>query len=230
MYFMDFGGYQIVGSSPECLTRLTGDLVENFPIAGTRRRGVDAAEDERLAAELSADEKERAEHAMLVDLGRNDVGKVSRFGTVCVHDLMKVEYFSHVMHLVSRVQGRLAPGMDGPGALMACLPAGTVSGAPKLRAMQLIDELEPVKRGPYAGAVGYFDFRGGMDACIAIRTLLFKDGAVHAQAGGGVVADSEPALEFEETQNKLQALMRALGADEIPVTYTEPVCGKAARP
>lgn len=230
MYFMDFGGYQIVGSSPECLTRLTGDLIENFPIAGTRRRGADAAEDARLAAELSADEKERAEHAMLVDLGRNDVGKVSRFGTVCVHDLMKVEYFSHVMHLVSRVQGRLAPGMDGPGALMACLPAGTVSGAPKLRAMQLIDELEPVKRGPYAGAVGYFDFRGGIDTCIAIRTLLFKDGAVHAQAGGGIVADSVPALEFEETQNKLRALMRALGADEIPVTYTEPVCGEAARP
>ncbi len=214
MYFLNFEDYHIVGSSPECLTRLTDGVVETFPIAGTRKRGRDAAEDEALAQELLADEKERAEHAMLVDLGRNDIGALSDFGTVEVKEMMHVEYFSHVMHIVSRVTGKMKSGIDGVDALKHVLPAGTVSGAPKIRAMEIIDELENTKRGPYAGAVGYFDFRGNMDVCITIRTLLFKDNCVHAQAGAGIVYDSVPEKEFEETDNKLGALFKALGETE----------------
>lgn len=211
MFYLDFDDYQIVGSSPECLTRTAEDHVETFPIAGTRPRGRNGAEDGRLAAELLADEKECAEHAMLVDLGRNDIGRVSRFGTVSVEEYMHVEQFSHVMHIVSRVRGRLADGKDTVDALMSCLPAGTVSGAPKIRAMEIIDGLEPTRRGPYAGAVGYFDFRGNMDTCITLRTLFFKDGKAIAQAGAGIVADSVPEREYQETENKLGALTQALG-------------------
>jgi len=211
MYFLDFDGYQIVGSSPECLTRTNGEYVETFPIAGTSPRGRTEEEDKRFAEELLADEKERAEHAMLVDLGRNDIGRVSGFGTVQVEDYMHIEHFSHVMHIVSRVRGKLAPGQDTVDALFSCLPAGTVSGAPKIRAMEIIDEMEPTRRGPYAGAVGYFDFRGNMDTCITLRTLFFKDGKVIAQAGSGIVADSVPAREFQESENKLVALTQALG-------------------
>jgi len=211
MYFLDFDGYQIVGSSPECLTRTNGEYVETFPIAGTSPRGRTEEEDKQFAEALLADEKERAEHAMLVDLGRNDIGRVSQFGTVSVEDYMHIEHFSHVMHIVSRVRGRLAPGHDTVDALFSCLPAGTVSGAPKIRAMEIIDEMEPTRRGPYAGAVGYFDFRGNMDTCITLRTLFFKDGKAVAQAGGGIVADSVPAKEYQESENKLGALTQALG-------------------
>ncbi len=221
MYFLDFKDYYIVGSSPECLTRLSDGVVETFPIAGTRKRGKDAAEDEALARELLADEKERAEHAMLVDLGRNDIGALSEFGTVAVKEMMHVEYFSHVMHIVSRVEGKMKSGIDGVDALKHVLPAGTVSGAPKIRAMEIIDELENTKRGPYAGAVGYFDFRGNMDVCITIRTLLFKDNCVHAQAGAGIVYDSVPEKEFEETDNKLGALFKALGEENSTMEEVE---------
>lgn len=214
MYFLDFGNYQIAGASPECLVRASGNYVETFPIAGTRPRGKTAEEDERLAAELCADEKERAEHAMLVDLGRNDIGRVSRFGSVQVEDYMHVERFSHVMHIVSRVRGEFAPEKDAVDAVFNCLPAGTVSGAPKLRAMEIIDALEPTRRGPYAGAVGYFDFRGHMDTCITLRTLLFKDGKAIAQAGAGIVADSVPDKEYLESESKLRALTQALGLKE----------------
>ncbi len=217
MYYLDFENYKIVGSSPECLTRVNKGTVETFPIAGTRPRGKSDAEDKVLAKELLEDEKERAEHAMLVDLGRNDIGGISEFGTVNVHDYMHVEYFSHVMHLVTRVSGKLKKGLDGMDALMHCLPAGTVSGAPKIRAMEIIDDIEPTRRGPYAGAVGYIDFCGNMDMCITIRTLMFKDGCVHAQAGAGIVHDSVPEKEYEETESKLRALVKALGTDEIPV-------------
>lgn len=217
MYYLDFDNYKIVGSSPECLTRLVDDKVETFPIAGTRKRGESPAEDKMLAADLLSDEKELAEHAMLVDLGRNDIGRISEFGSVEVKEYMHIENFSHVMHIVSRVQGRIKRGIDGVDALKHCLPAGTVSGAPKLRAMEIIDNLEPTKRGPYAGSVGYFDFRGNMDMCITIRTLMFKDNCVHAQAGAGIVYDSVPEKEYYETESKLAALFKALGTDEIPV-------------
>lgn len=211
MYYLDMGDCQIVGSSPECLTNVEGDMVETFPIAGTRKRGDSDAEDKALAEDLINDEKELAEHAMLVDLGRNDIGRISKFGSVNVEDYMHIEYFSHVMHIVSRVTGRLADDKKPIDALMACLPAGTVSGAPKIRAMEIIEDLEPTRRGPYAGAVGYFDFRGNMDTCITIRTLFFKDGVVHTQAGAGIVADSIPDKEYDETINKLMALTSALG-------------------
>ncbi len=217
MYYLDFDDYKIVGSSPECLTRKIDDIIETFPIAGTRPRGENAREDKILAEDLLSDKKELAEHAMLVDLGRNDLGYISEFGSVKVKDYMHIEFFSHVMHIVTRVQGRIKKGVSGIDALKHCLPAGTVSGAPKIRAMEIIDRLEPTRRGPYAGAVGYYDFRGNMDMCITIRTLMFKDNCVHAQAGAGIVYDSVPEKEYYETESKLGALFKALGTDDIPV-------------
>ncbi len=210
MFFLEDQGATLVGASPELLVRLEGDLVEMRPIAGTRPRGLTDEEDRRLAEELLADEKERAEHVMLVDLTRNDVGRVSRYGTVRVPDLMTIERYSHVMHIVSAVQGRLLPGKDGFDVLRAVFPHGTVSGAPKVRAMEILDELEPTARGPYAGAVGYVGYNGALDTCIAIRTLVIKDGVASVQAGGGIVADSVPAAEYDETINKAKALVRAI--------------------
>jgi anthranilate synthase component I len=210
MYFLRCGGATVVGASPEVMVRLEGGRIELRPIAGTRKRGASEEEDRGLERELLADPKERAEHIMLVDLGRNDVGRVSRPGTVHVSELMVIERYSHVMHIVSNVRGTLAPGSDAYDVIRACFPAGTVSGAPKIRAMEIIDELEPTRRGPYAGAVGYFGFSGNMDTCITIRTLVIKDGKAYIQAGGGVVADSVPALEYQETVNKAKAMMRAV--------------------
>ncbi len=210
LFFLDCGDFQLIGSSPEMLVRLEGDTLQVNPIAGTRPRGGTAAEDARLAAELLADEKERAEHVMLVDLGRNDLGRVCRTGTVQVDEFMAVERYSHVMHLVSRVSGRMEAGLDMFDALRAVFPAGTVSGAPKIRAMQIISELEDRRRGPYAGAVGYFGQRGDMDMCITIRTLLMQGKEFSVQAGAGIVADSVPANEYRETQAKIRALTRAV--------------------
>jgi anthranilate synthase component 1 len=200
----------LVGSSPEIMVRVEEDKVTIRPLAGTRRRGATEEEDQRLAEELLADPKERAEHIMLVDLGRNDVGRVARYGTVQLSDVMAVERYSHVMHICSNVTGRLQPGKTAFDALRACLPAGTLSGAPKVRAMQIIDELEPHRRGPYGGAVGYIDFSGNMDTCITLRTLVIMGNTVYLQAGAGIVADSVPANEREETINKAKGLLRAL--------------------
>ncbi|MFA5551414.1 MAG: anthranilate synthase component I [Trueperaceae bacterium] len=208
--YLDLGPLTLVASSPESLVRSNGVKVETLPIAGTRRRGATLAEDEALARELLADEKERAEHVMLVDLGRNDLGRVSRPGSVRVADLMRVERYSHVMHIVSEVVGELAEGRTPLDALAATMPMGTASGAPKVRAMEIIDELEPVRRGPYAGAFGYLAFGGAMDMALTLRTLVIKDGQVHLQAGAGVVADSDPASEWQECMNKLAALRRAV--------------------
>ena len=210
MYFIRMGGLSIVGSSPEMLVRVEGRQVVTHPIAGTRPRGRDDAEDERLAAELKANEKELAEHVMLVDLGRNDIGRVSEFGSVTVSQFMELERYSHVMHLVSRVEGRLRKDQDRLDALVACFPAGTVSGAPKIRAMEIIAELEPTYRGIYAGAIGYLDFSGNLDCCITIRTITIREGRAYVQAGAGVVADSSPAAEFMETRDKASAMLRAL--------------------
>jgi anthranilate synthase component 1 len=210
MYFLRCGDETVVGASPEVMVRLEGDRIDLRPIAGTRKRGATEEEDQALAKELLADPKERAEHIMLVDLGRNDVGRVSVAGSVQVSELMVIERYSHVMHIVSNVRGKLADGRDSFDVIRACFPAGTVSGAPKIRAMQIIDELEPTRRGPYAGAVGYFGFSGNMDTCITIRTLVIKDGIAYIQAGGGVVADSDPAAEYQETMNKAKAMMRAV--------------------
>jgi anthranilate synthase component 1 len=210
MYFIRMGGVSVVGSSPEMLVRVEGSHVETHPIAGTRPRGRDAEEDMRLAEELKRNEKERAEHVMLVDLGRNDVGRVCQYGSVRVPQFMGLERFSHVMHLTSIVEGRLADDRDRLDALVACFPAGTVSGAPKVRAMQIIKELEPSGRGLYAGAVGYVDFAGNLDFCIAIRTLIMSKGKASVQAGAGIVMDSDPAAEYEETRAKARALLRAL--------------------
>ncbi|HKV46152.1 MAG TPA: anthranilate synthase component I [bacterium] len=210
MFFLEGRGTTLVGASPELLVRLEGDLVEMRPIAGTRRRGLTEDEDRALAEELLADEKERAEHVMLVDLTRNDVGRIARYGTVRVSELMAVERYSHVMHIVSNVQGRLVPGRDAFDVLRAVFPHGTVSGAPKVRAMEILDELEPTARGPYAGAVGYVGFGGALDTCIGIRTLAIRDGVAYAQAGGGIVADSDPACEYDETINKAKVLIRAI--------------------
>ena len=209
MFYFDFGGFHVVGASPEILVRLEGDAVTVRPIAGTRRRGKSPEEDAALGEELLADAKERAEHIMLVDLGRNDVGRVAQTGSVRVTEQMVIERYSHVMHIVSNVEGRLKPGLSAIDVLRATFPAGTVSGAPKVRAMEIIDELEPVKRGIYAGAVGYLGFNGDMDVAIALRTAVVKDGMLHVQAGGGVVADSVPQAEWQETQSKAQALLRA---------------------
>jgi anthranilate synthase component 1 len=217
MYFLDFGGFQVVGSSPEILVRLEDGEITVRPIAGTRRRGYTPEEDQALEAELLADPKERAEHLMLIDLGRNDAGRVARIGTVRVTDQMIVERYSHVMHIVSNVVGALREGMTAIDVLRATFPAGTVSGAPKIRAMEIIDELEPVKRGVYSGAVGYLGWCGNMDTAIAIRTAVIKDGQLHIQAGAGVVADSLPELEWKETMNKGRAVFRAVAMAEAGV-------------
>ncbi len=210
LYFLELDGLNLVGASPEVLVRVEDGTVTVRPIAGTRPRGRTAEEDRALAEELQADEKELAEHRMLVDLGRNDVGRVARFGTVHVPDLMVVERYSHVMHLVSQVEGELRDGLSAMDVFKACFPAGTVSGAPKIRAMEIIDELEPLKRGPYAGAVGYFSFGGmNMDTAITIRTVVIAGSRAFVQAGAGIVADSDPSREFEETLNKARALLRA---------------------
>jgi anthranilate synthase component 1 len=210
LFYVKAGPLCLVGSSPEIMVRVEGDKVTIRPLAGTRPRGQSEEEDERLAAELTADPKERAEHIMLVDLGRNDVGRIARYGTVQLSDVMTVERYSHVMHLCSTVTGRLQPGKSAIDALRACLPAGTLSGAPKVRAMEIIDELEPHRRGPYGGAVGYIDFSGNMDTCIALRTMVLKGQTVYLQAGAGIVADSVPELERVETLNKAKGLLRAL--------------------
>lgn len=210
MYFLRLGDATIAGTSPEVMVRLEGDRIDLRPIAGTRRRGSTEDEDKALEKELLADPKELAEHIMLVDLGRNDVGRVSTPGSVHVSEMMVIERYSHVMHIVSNVRGTLSRENDSFEVVRACFPAGTVSGAPKIRAMEIIDELEPTKRGPYAGAVGYFGFSGNMDTCITIRTLIIKDGVAYIQAGGGVVADSVPSLEYQETVNKAKAMMRAV--------------------
>lgn len=214
MFFLQFDRDVLIGASPEMLVRLDGDQLSMHPIAGTRPRGRTPEEDEALARELLADEKERAEHIMLVDLGRNDIGRVSEAGTVRVPRLMEIERYSHVMHLVSQVTGRLRADLSGIDALRACFPAGTVSGAPKIRAMEIIAELEPEWRGPYAGAVGYVDFTGNLDAAITIRTIVMRDAKAYLQAGAGIVADSVPEREFQETWQKLRAIVRALELGE----------------
>jgi anthranilate synthase component 1 len=218
MYFLRFGAtgdhpeFEIAGSSPEPLVRVTGDRIETRPIAGTRGRGATREEDEALERALLADEKERAEHVMLVDLARNDVGRVARYGSVSVEELMVIERYSHVMHIVSSVTGVLRPDRTPFDALLACFPAGTVSGAPKVRAMEIIDSLETTRRGPYAGVVGYFDFSGNLDTCITIRTIVATGGRAYVQAGAGIVADSVPKAEVEETRGKAEALLRAVAA------------------
>jgi anthranilate synthase component 1 len=212
LYFLNFPGFSLVGSSPEILVRLRDGKVTIRPIAGTRPRGATPEEDQRLATELMGDPKERAEHLMLLDLGRNDVGRVAETGSVTVTDRFFIERYSHVMHLVSNVEGKMRADLDAVDALAAGFPAGTLSGAPKVRAMEIIDELEKEKRGPYAGTVGYFAANGSMDTCIVLRTAIVKDGVMHVQAGGGVVADSDPEAEYQETVNKAKALMAA--ADE----------------
>lgn len=214
MFYFDFSDFYIIGASPEILVRVEDGLVTTRPLAGTRPRGQTPAEDIALEQELRSDEKERAEHIMLVDLGRNDIGRVSEPGTVEVSELMEVERYSHVMHLVTNVQGKLHRDMTAFEALRACFPAGTVSGAPKIRAMEIIAEFEPEKRGPYAGAAGYFSFSGNMDMAIAIRTMVVKNGIAYTQAGGGVVYDSVPEREYEETLNKARALLTAINQAE----------------
>ncbi len=214
LFFFDFEDFQVVGSSPEALVQVKGRHVETWPIAGTRPRGRTEAEDRRLEQELAGDAKERAEHVMLVDLGRNDLGRVCEIGSVEVEEMMVVERYSHVMHLVSSVTGTLRDGLTPVDVLRSVFPAGTVSGAPKVRAMQIIDELEPSRRGLYAGAVGYVDFSGNLDTCIALRTAIVKDGVVHVQAGAGIVADSDPAAEQQESRDKAGALLAAVRAAE----------------
>ncbi len=209
LYFLNFENFSIVGSSPEVLVRVRDNRVTIRPIAGTRHRGNNRAEDAEIAAELLADPKERAEHLMLLDLGRNDVGRVSKIGTVEATERFALQYTSHLIHIVSNVEGELDPAYDAISALVAGFPAGTVSGAPKVRAMQIIDELELEKRGPYAGCVGYFSAAGEMDTCIVLRTAIVKDGKMYVQAGGGVVADSSAQGEYQESVNKAKALFRA---------------------
>jgi anthranilate synthase component 1 len=210
MYFLDFGDFEVAGASPEPLITVNGRRVSTRPIAGTRPRGADADEDRRLADDLLADEKERAEHVMLVDLGRNDLGRVCEYGTVEVERFMAIEHYSHVMHIVSSVAGTLRPDVGALDALRAVLPAGTLSGAPKVRAMQIIDELEPVKRGGYGGAIGWVSYTGELDTCIHIRTVVVKDGIAHIQAGGGTVADAKPDYEFRESEAKARAMRQAI--------------------
>lgn len=212
MYFFDLNGWQIAGCSPELLVRVENGIVETRPLAGTRKRGATPAEDEALAIELLADEKERAEHLMLIDLGRNDIGRISEFGKVEVTEYMIIERYSHVMHIVSNVKGTLRKDLTPIDAFFSCFPAGTLSGAPKIRAMEVIAELEPVKRGVYGGAIGYLDFSGNLDSCIAIRTAIIKDGHVYMQAGAGIVFDSVPSREYEETRIKMDAVVRAVEA------------------
>ncbi len=218
MYFLDFGDFEIAGASPEPLVTVHGGRIETRPIAGTRPRGTDAEDDARIAEDLLADEKERAEHVMLVDLGRNDVGRVSEYGSVSVDAFMEIEAYSHVMHIVSRVSGRLRDDVGPLDALRSILPAGTLSGAPKVRAMQIIDELEPVNRGGYCGAIGYLSYTGELDTCIHIRTVVVKDGVAHVQAGGGTVADAKPDYEFRESEAKSRAVKQAI---ELAVAQPE---------
>jgi anthranilate synthase component 1 len=210
MYFLEFGDFQLAGASPEPLVKVSGDRVETRPIAGTYPRGASEEEDRRLAERLVNDPKERAEHVMLVDLGRNDLGRVCEYGSVSVDELMVVETYSHVLQIVSQVSGRLREGISAMDVLRAALPAGTLSGAPKVRAMQIIDELEPHKRGSYGGAIGYLSWNGDLDTAIHIRTVVVKDGEVHVQAGGGTVADADPAYEYNESVNKARAVFRAV--------------------
>jgi anthranilate synthase component 1 len=209
MFYLKLDDLHVVGASPEMLVRVSGSKLDYRPIAGTRKRGADGVEDERLTEELRNDEKERAEHVMLVDLGRNDLGRVSEYGTVKVRDLMYVEKYSHVMHLVSALEGQLRPELDALDTLAACFPAGTLSGAPKVRAMEIIEELEPVRRGVYGGSIFYADYAGHLDSCIAIRTMVVHRGRAYVQAGAGIVADSDPESEYQECMNKASALLRA---------------------
>jgi anthranilate synthase component 1 len=210
MYFLDFGDFQIAGASPEPLVTVSGRRVSTRPVAGTRPRGASQEEDLHNAESLLADPKERSEHVMLVDLGRNDLGRVSEYGSVTVEEFMVVENYSHVMHIVSNVSGRLRQGVSALQALRSVLPAGTLSGAPKVRAMQIIDELEPVKRGGYGGAIGWASYTGDLDTCIHIRTVVIKDGVAHVQAGGGTVADAKPEYEYEESVAKSRAVLAAI--------------------
>jgi len=218
MFFLKCGSFHLVGASPEVMVRVEEGQVTIRPLAGTRRRGRDEHEDRALADELLADPKERAEHIMLVDLGRNDVGRVAAYNSVELSDVMTVERYSHVMHITSNVTGQLTDGKTAFDALRSCLPAGTVSGAPKVRAMQIIDELEPCRRGPYAGAMGYVDFSGNLDTCIMLRTLVLAGDVAYIQAGAGIVADSVPASEYEETVNKARGLLKAIEATEAQLT------------
>lgn len=215
MFYVRTPETTLVGSSPEIMCRVVNGVVTVRPLAGTRKRGATEEEDRQLAEELLADPKERAEHVMLVDLGRNDVGRVAKFGSVKLSDVMVIERYSHVMHITSNVTGELREGLDAFDALKASLPAGTVSGAPKVRAMEIIDELEPHRRGPYAGAVGYIDYCGNMDTCIALRTIVFQKGTAYLQAGAGIVADSDPASEYQETLNKARGLLKAIEITEL---------------
>jgi len=214
MFYINFGDRKLVGASPEMLVKLSGEEVLTYPIAGTRPRGKNEAEDALLAADLLADTKEKAEHAMLVDLGRNDIGRISLPGTVKVKRMMEIEKFSHVMHMVSEVSGQINPNFAALDALTACFPAGTVSGAPKVRAMEIINDLEDVRRGPYAGAVGYLDFKGNMDTCITIRTMVIDGDEVSIQTGAGIVADSVPEKEFQEVLHKAQVLFQVIGEED----------------
>ncbi len=213
LIYYNFGDYQIAGCSPEMLVEVTGDRVKTCPIAGTRKRGKNAEEDIKLALSLKNDLKEQAEHVMLVDLARNDMGRIAEIGSVEVTEFMQVHYYSHVMHMVTLVEGKKKPEEDGFSVLSTFLPAGTLSGAPKIRAMEIIDELENLRRGTYGGACGYFSFNGNMDACITIRTMIIKDGKVYMQAGAGIVADSVPEYEYEECHNKVRALVSAIGGE-----------------
>jgi anthranilate synthase component 1 len=214
MFYLELDGLRVIGSSPETMVRLTGDTIELRPIAGTRRRGTSPAEEEAIAADLLADPKERAEHIMLVDLGRNDVGRVAQIGSVTVSELMTLEKYSHVVHMVSNVRGKLAAGKSPFDLFVSAFPAGTVAGAPKIRAMQIIGELEPERRGLYAGAVGYFSFDGNLDTCITIRTIVMKGKTAHIHAGAGIVADSDPEKEHQETMNKAGAMLKAIALAE----------------
>lgn len=213
LFYFNFGEYYVAGSSPEMLVEVQGDTVRTCPIAGTRKRGKTPAEDLKIAEGLLADPKEKAEHTMLVDLARNDMGRISEIGSVGLTEFMQVHYYSHVMHLVSLVEGKKRADVDSFDVLSTFLPAGTLSGAPKIRAMEIIEELEEEKRGLYGGAVGYFDFSGNMDTCIAIRTMIIKEGNVYMQAGAGIVADSVPVMEYEESHNKVRALVKSIGGE-----------------
>ena len=221
MFLLKTPDVDLVGSSPEIMVRVEDREVTIRPLAGTRKRGKTAQDDRKLAEELLADPKERAEHVMLIDLARNDVGRVAQYGTVSLTDVMVVERYSHVMHITSNVSGQLREGLSAVEALRAGLPAGTVSGAPKVRAMEILDSVEPFKRGPYGGAVGYFDFTGNMDTCIALRTLVIKDGTIYIQAGAGIVADSEPEAEYQETLSKARAMLKAIHIAETQLLADE---------
>jgi anthranilate synthase component I len=223
MFYFDMDAFHVVGASPEILVRLEGDVVTLRPIAGTRPRGATREQDEAYEKDLLSDPKERAEHVMLMDLGRNDVGRVARTGSVRVTENMVVERYSHVMHIVSNVEGRLKPGLDALSVLRAAFPAGTVTGAPKVRAMEIIDELEPTRRGIYAGAAGYLGFNGDMDLAIAIRTAVIKAGRLYVQAGAGIVADSVPSKEWMETQNKARAVLRAAEMAQAGLNSGKPI-------